>query len=337
MTIPDHVRALILRKTDDAVAAVVERIPSASIPGPAEVTVRILYSSLNYKDALAITGQGKIIRGDYPFVPGIDLVGEIIASESVRYAAGDRVLATGWGIGEQYWGGYSEIARLRSDWLVPLPDGLGPAHAMGIGTAGFTAMLAVMAIDAAGLNPEAGEVVVTGATGGVGSYAVHLLSRRGYPVVASTGKDASDYLTGLGAQRIIGREVLGEGAERPLDKGHWAGAVDSVGGKTLEAIISQTQRHGVIAACGLAGGATLHTTVFPFILRGVTLVGIDSNTCPYDRRVRAWERLAREMDAAVIDGMTNTIELDDLIEVSRSLLAGNITGRCIVRVGNEAL
>ncbi|MBT8399871.1 MAG: oxidoreductase [Rhodothermia bacterium] len=329
-------RALVVREKHGAAVAEVEHLSTAATPNRGDITVRVLYSSLNYKDALAITGKGKIIRGDYPFVPGIDLVGEVVNSEAGRYAAGDRVVATGWGIGEEHWGGFSEFARLRSEWLVPLPVGLRPAHAMGIGTAGFTAMLAVMSIEEAGVGPESGEVVVTGATGGVGSYAVHLLSRRGYQVVASTGKDAVEYLSGLGAARVIERDVLASGAERPLDSGIWAGAVDSVGGKTLEAILSQTRRHGLVAACGLAGGAELSTTVFPFILRGVTLAGIDSNTCPYDRRRKAWERLSREVDGAVIDEMTETIELDDLGSASQTLLAGNITGRRIVRVGREA-
>lgn len=334
--IPEQMRALVVRETNGDVVASVEQITAASMTNHGDVTVRVLYSSLNYKDALAITGKGKIIRGDYPFVPGIDLVGEVMDSKSSQYKRGDRVVATGWGIGEQHWGGYAEFARLRSEWLVPLPAGLRPAHAMGIGTAGFTAMLAVMAIEDAGVSPEFGEVVVTGATGGVGSYAVHLLSGRGYRVAASTGKDATEYLSGLGAERIIGRDVLAAGAERPLDSGIWSGAVDSVGGKTLEAILSQTRRHGLVAACGLAGGAELNTTVFPFILRGVTLAGIDSNTCPKDRRQRAWEQLSRDVEGAVIDKMTQTIELDELSSASQTLLAGKITGRRIVRVGHES-
>lgn len=333
--IPEQMRALVVRESNGAIAAEVELVSTASMPNRGDVTVRVLYSSLNYKDALAITGKGKIIRGDYPFIPGIDLVGEVVSSESRRYTKGDLVVATGWGIGEQHWGGFAEFARLRSEWLVPLPASMQPAHAMGIGTAGFTSMLAIMAIEGGGVEPESGEIVVTGATGGVGSYAVYLLSQRGYKVTAATGKEATQYLSRLGAQRIIGRDVLGVGAERPLDTGVWSGAVDSVGGKTLEAILSQTRRHGLVAACGLAGGAKINTTVFPFILRGVILAGIDSNTCPLDRRKAAWERLSRDVDATVIDSMTEIIELEDLEPASQTLLAGSVIGRRIVRVGHE--
>lgn len=324
--------ALVLDKTDDDVAADVRALEEAQLP-EGDVLVRVVYSSLNYKDGLAVTGKGKVIRGDYPFVPGIDLAGTVETSESGDYAPGDEVIVTGWGIGEETWGGYAQKQRVRSEWLVPLPEGMAMKEAMAIGTAGFTAMLAAMALEEHGVRPDAGEVVVTGASGGVGSMAVAILGRLGYDVVASTGSEAAHaYLHHLGAARIMGREALGEGPRRPLDSARWAGGIDAVGGRTLAALLSQTARHGAVAACGLAGGSDLHTTVFPFILRGVNLLGIDSVQCPADVRREAWHRLARDLPKEMLEVITQTIPLGDVPRVSEEILEGNVRGRVVVDV-----
>ncbi len=306
------------------------------LPVQGDVLVRVLYSSLNYKDALAVTDRGKIIRGAFPFVPGIDLVGRVVESTHADHAPGDLVVATGWGLGENHWGGYCGLQWLQSDWLVALPERITPHTSMVIGTAGLTAMLAVMALEDAGLDPTSGEVVVTGATGGVGTFAVYLLSRHGFRVVASTGKsDAKDYLEALGAARTIDRDILGSGARRPLDSGAWAGAIDTVGGATLEAILSQLLRHGAVAACGLASGAELHTTVYPFILRGASLLGVDSNTCPVTRRRLAWSHLADAIDESFARRVAETITLDGIPDASASLLEGKVMGRIVVSVAEE--
>ena len=325
-------RALILTKTASGVEPRVESIDAGELP-PGDTLVSVLYSGLNYKDGLAVTGRGKIIRGEYPFVPGIDLVGRVEESEG-RFKAGDLVIATGWGLGEARWGGYAELQRLESSQLVPLPRGMSPENAMTVGTAGLTAMLAVTALEGHGVTPENGEVVVSGASGGVGSMTVALLAHEGYEVVASTGSaGAREYLVGLGARRVIGRELLEAGAKRPLDSALWAGAVDSVGGSTLAAILSQLQVHASVACCGLAGGHELHTTVFPFILRGVNLLGIDSNTCPNDARERAWNRLAASLTEERLRQIrTAIIGLEQIPEYSEKLLDGEISGRIVVDV-----
>src|SRR5690606_38055092 len=256
-------RALVLHREDGAVRPALEEVDESRLP-EGDVLIDVAYSSLNYKDGLAVTDRGKIVRADYPFVPGIDLAGTVAESASPDFRPGDGVILTGWGTGEDRWGGFAERARARAEHLVRLPDGMSPKEAMLVGTAGFTAMLSVMALEEMGVAPEAGDVVVTGASGGVGSTAVALLARAGYRVVASTGTaSAHDYLEELGAAEVIGREVLGAGPRRPLDTGRWAGAVDAVGGDTLAAILSQTKRHGCVAACGLAGSHALNTTVFP--------------------------------------------------------------------------
>ena len=326
-------RALQLRKAESSTKASVETIQREDLP-KGDVEISVLYSSLNYKDGLAVTGRGKIVRGEYPFVPGIDLAGRVEESGSDRFGRGDLVIATGWGIGEARWGGYSQVQRLDSTMLVPLPERMTPAEAMVIGTAGFTAMLSIMALEEHGSIPEKGEIVVTGASGGVGSMAVALLARKGYSVVASSGSaDATEYLKKLGASRIIGREVLGAGPERPLDSARWVGAVDSVGGTTLAAILSQLQVHGSVASCGLAGGHELSTTVFPFILRGVNLLGIDSNTCPNETRVRAWQLLSELLTPDLIEEMKFAeIGLAEIPEYSDRILAGAIQGRVLVDV-----
>ena len=325
-------KALVLDQQADKVSASVKTLASDQLP-EGDVEVDVQYSSLNYKDGLAVTGSGKIVRGSYPFVPGIDLVGTVSASASPTFKAGDVVIGTGWGLGEQHWGGYAQRQRLQSDWLVPLPAGLTAHDAMAFGTAGLTAMLSLMALEAHNLQKDQGEVVVTGASGGVGSLAVALLARQGFSVVASTGSRAAHaYLETLGAARIIGREELGQGARRPLDSARWAGAIDTVGGKTLAALLSTLGRHGSIAACGLAGGAALETTVFPFILRGVNLLGIDSNTCPAPLRQAAWQRLATDFPKALIAEVTQTIPLDAVPKWSKAILRGEVQGRLVVDV-----
>ena len=323
-------RALVLH--DDAEPrARIETVSTESLP-EGDVTVRVSHSSLNYKDGLAITGAGKIVRGAYPFVPGIDAVGTVEHSGSEAWEEGDAVILTGWGTGEDRWGGYAERLRASAEHLVALPAGLSPEDAMTAGTAGFTAMLSVLALERWGVAPRAGEVAVTGATGGVGSFAVALLAAAGHTVVATTGTPArADYLRALGAAAVEDRAGLGAGAARPLERGRWAGAVDSVGGRTLAALLAQLQAHGAVAACGLAGGATLETTVFPFILRGAALLGIDSNTCPRELRQRAWDRLAAAFADGTLDGVERTtIGLGDLPEWGARIVRGETVGRVVV-------
>lgn len=333
-------KALLLTQNDDGLHAALETVDEADLPD-GDVLIDVTYSSLNYKDGLAVTGKGKIVRGDFPFVPGIDLAGTVVAAEGDRFAPGDAVILTGWGTGEDRWGGFAQRARASAEHLVALPDGLSLKDAMVIGTAGFTAMLAVMALEEHGVAPESGEVVVTGASGGAGSMAVAILHRLGYTVVASTGTAAAgDYLAGLGANRIIGRDELGGGPEHPMEKARWAGAIDGVGGPTLAALIAQTERHGSVAAYGLAQSHELNTTVFPFILRGVNLLGIDSNTCPPERRCAAWQRLADVLthddpsagSGQALAAMQETIGLSDVIAYSEKITRGETQGRIVVDV-----
>ena len=326
--------ALVLEHDGHAVHASVRDLDEPSL-ADGDVCVEVLYSSLNYKDALAVTGKGKIIRGSYPFVPGIDLSGRVFASRANRYRMGDLVLGTGAGLGELHWGGYAERQCVGGTRLIPLPVGLSPERAMVAGTAGFTAMLACMQLERHGATPGEGEVLVTGASGGVGSFAVALLSAMGYSVTASTGSpDAHDWLRGLGADRILDREELSVGATRPLDSARWTAAVDVAGGKTLEAVLSRTGWHGVVAACGLTDSATLNTTVFPFILRGVRLIGIDSNTCPEEVRLEAWARLSEHLTEELAEDIrADTIGLPAIPAMSDRLLAGHVRGRVVVDVG----
>lgn len=325
--------ALILDESGGALTAEVRSLDASDLP-EGDVRVSVLYSSLNYKDALAVTGEGTIIRGAYPFVPGIDMVGRVEASEAAAFQPGDLVIQTGWGLGEHHWGGYAQQQRVRSDWLVPLPAPMTPREAMIIGTAGFTAMLAVMALEDHETSPGAGEIAVTGASGGAGSFAVAVLGALGYTVVASTGSEESHaYLRELGAARIIGREAFSKGPARPMQSARWAGAVDAVGGATLATIITQLERHASVAAFGNAGGHELHTSVFPFILRGVNLLGIDSNTCPNDRRQTAWQRLADTLSKETLGRIQNrVIGLADIPAASRELLDGDVQGRIVVDV-----
>ncbi len=326
-------RALLIRPADKTMTAELADVPASGLPD-GDVLIDVTHSSLNYKDGLAVTGEGKIVRGDFPFVPGIDLAGTVASSESDRWTAGDRVVLTGWGTGENRWGGYAEQARASAEHLVALPESLSAEDAMWIGTAGFTAMLSVLALEGGGVAPGGGPVVVTGASGGVGSVATALLADLGHHVHAATGSEsAHDYLRQLGATEIIGRAELADGPQAPMVRGVWSGAVDSVGGTTLASILSACRRHATVAACGLAGGAELETTVFPFILRGVTLAGIDSNTAPGPLRQRAWDRLADAVGRGALAPVERTvIGLADVPAWSRRIVDGQTTGRVVVDV-----
>lgn len=328
-------QAFVLDQHDDRLLGEVRTLDVADLRNEGDTLVDVLYSSLNYKDGLAITGKGKIIRGGFPAIPGIDLVGRVAeTTPESGFAVGDAVICTGWNVGEVHDGGFAQQQRLESDWLVPLPAGLSPKQSMVIGTAGFTAMLAVMALEEHGARPGVGEVVVTGATGGAGSMAIALLAQRGFAPVASTGStEARDYLTDLGAVRLIPRDELGDGPARPMESETWEGAIDAVGGATLASVIAQLRRHGSVASFGNAGGYELSTTVFPFILRGVNLLGIDSNECPPERRTRAWQLLAETLTDDLLDTMTDaTIALDDLPEAAERITLGEVTGRIVVDV-----
>lgn len=325
-------KAIVIDKPEGAEKQSVSlrEVPAAQLPD-GDVTVRVGYSTLNYKDGLAITGKAPIAK-TYPLVPGIDFAGTVETSDHDAFKPGDTVVLNGWGVGEKHWGGLAEQARVKGDWLVPLPAGLTARQSMAIGTAGYTAMLCVMELEKQGVKPEDGEVIVTGASGGVGSVAVSVLAKRGYRVIASTGKTSeADYLKSLGAHDIMDRAELSQ-AGRPLGKERWAGAVDTVGSHTLANICATTRYGGVVTACGLAGGFDLKMTVMPFILRGVTLAGIDSVYCPRDKRIAAWDALARDLDPNHVELITREIPLDDAIEVAGDLIAGKIRGRVIVKV-----
>jgi len=297
-----------------------------------DVTIRIERSTVNYKDGLAITGRAPVVRR-FPMVPGVDGVGIVEQSASPSFKPGDRVLLNGWGVGELHLGAWAERARWKSDWLIALPSGFSPDEAMAIGTAGYTAMRAVMALERHGIHPPAGPVLVTGAAGGVGSVAVALLAGLGYHVVASTGRpEEADYLKGLGASEIIPRSDL-NGAGKPLARERWIGAIDVVGGQTLANILSMVRYDGAVAACGLAGGLELPTTVAPFILRGVTLYGIDSVYVPKPVRIAAWDRLDRDLDRKKLAAMTKRIPFDDVIDAARQIVDGKIRGRLVVEIG----
>ncbi|WP_145560900.1 MDR family oxidoreductase [Yersinia bercovieri] len=323
-------RALVLEQTDGRTTAEVREISPSQLPA-GNVTVDVNWSSLNYKDALAITGQGKIIR-EFPMVPGIDFAGTVHSSEDPRFHVGQSVLLTGWGVGENHWGGLAEQARVNGDWLVPMPEGLEPRKAMIIGTAGFTAMLCVMALEEGGVTPESGEVVVTGASGGVGSTAIALLSALGYQIAAISGRDSnSEYLKSLGARRVLSRSDYLD-ASRPLEKQLWAGAIDTVGDKLLAKVLAQMNYNGTVAACGLAGGYTLPTTVMPFILRNVRLQGVDSVMTPQPRRQQAWQRLLKILPESFYQQASQSITLADAPTIAARLLANEVTGRTLVKV-----
>ncbi|MFW5652411.1 MAG: MDR family oxidoreductase [Planctomycetota bacterium] len=332
-------RALVLQEPTDKKSkpkAAIEELSDDQLPEDGDVTVNVLYSTVNYKDGMIINGLGKLVR-EYPHVPGIDFVGTVETSENPRYTAGQHVILNGWRVGEVHWGGYAEKARVRGSWLVPMPEGFTPEDTMILGTAGYTAMLAVMALEHQGLSPEAAagrEVLVTGAAGGVGSIAVALLSSLGYNVTASTGREETHpYLQELGAKNIIHRNELNEPGTRPLESERWVGCIDNVGGTTLARVIAQTALHGSVAAVGLASGNELHTNVIPFLLRGVSLVGIDSATCPFHRRVEAWRRLGRELPKKKLQlTHSETVGLDDLPALADRILQGQVRGRVLVDV-----
>ncbi len=326
----DQFPALVLTEDDGKVSSAVRDMSVDELP-EGDVTVRVTYSGLNYKDGMIINGIGRLVR-DYPHVPGIDFAGVVEESGSDRYKPGDQVILTGWRVGEVHWGGYAGKARVKSDWLVAVPEGLTDKRAMAIGTAGFTSMLCVAALEDHGLTPDSGTILVTGAAGGVGSVAVSILAKRGYTVAASTGRvEQADYLTSLGASQIIDRAELSEPSKRPLESENFAGAVDTVGGTTLARVLAQTAYGGSVAACGLAGGANLECTVLPFLLRGVNLLGIDSVMQPYDNRVRVWQRLVDDLPMDRLDALTEEIGLSDLPQAANDILKGQVRGRLVVK------
>jgi acrylyl-CoA reductase (NADPH) len=323
-------RALVLHEEGGKVKPHLEIVDEARLP-PGEVTVAIDYSTLNYKDGMILNGVGRLVRA-YPHVPGIDFAGTVESSESPGFKSGDQVLLTGWRVGEIQWGGFAERARVKADHLVHLPKGLTTRQAMAIGTAGFTAMLAVIALERHGV-PAGGEVLVTGATGGVGSTAIALLSNLGYRVAASTGRDELRvYLEGLGATEVINRSILAAPPSRPLDRERWDGAIDAVGGATLATILTQLKYRASVAACGLAGGNDLSTTVIPFLLRGINLIGIDSVMCPEEPRLEAWRRLARDLSLEKLDRMIEEIPLSQVAGLASRILGGQIRGRTVIDV-----
>ena len=327
----DRFRALVLDEADDGVAAAIRELGDDDLPD-GEVTVAVRYSDLNYKDGMILKGIGRLVR-NYPHVPGIDLAGTVTASSAPGIEIGDEVLVTGYRLGEVHWGGYAERARVRGDWVVKIPRGLDAYRAMALGTAGFTSMIAVMALEDAGLAPGAGEVLVTGANGGVGSVAVILLAALGHEVVASTGRmETADDLKALGAATVIDRAELAAEPQRPLASERWAGAIDAVGGTTLASILTGLKYGGSVASCGLAGGNALNTTVIPFLLRGVKLLGIDSVMYPRDRREEAWRRLADELPMDRIDAVSQTVTLDGLPDLAGRILKGQTRGRVVVDV-----
>ena len=294
-----------------------------------DVTVKVEATTVNYKDGLAITGKSPVIR-HWPMVPGIDLVGTVTKSENAEFKPGDQVLLNGWGVGETHWGAYASMARLKGEWLIPLPDGLTPQQAMAVGTAGYTAMLSIMALERQDVTPDKGPVIVTGANGGVGSVAIAILSQLGYHVIASTGRpNEAGFLTELGAAEIIDRTELSEPG-RPLGKERWAGGVDAVGSHTLANVLAQTQYGGAVTCCGLAQGFDLPATVMPFILRGVSLLGIDSVMAPRPMRRTAWQRIAADLDRDKLDKITTTIGFGDIIETANAITEGKIRGRVVV-------
>ena len=331
MTDENQFTALVLEEDDDhKVTASVETLDNERLP-EGDVTVAVEYSTLNYKDAMIIQGIGRLVR-DYPHVPGIDFAGTVEASESPDYKPGDRVVLTGWRVGEVHWGGYATRARIKADWLVPLADGLSTEQSMAIGTAGFTAMLAIMALEEHGLSADSdGEVLVTGASGGVGSIAVAVLANLGYRVAASTGREEThDYLKDLGAASIVGREELTEPPKGPLGSERWSGIIDNVGGPTLHTALTALHAGGSCAAVGLASGPGLETTVMPFLLRGINLLGIDSNMCPKERRLIAWARLAKELPQDKLAAVSSTACLADLPDLAGKILQGQVRGRTVI-------
>nr|WP_287258919.1 MDR family oxidoreductase [Thioclava sp.] len=327
------VHAIVIEKPEETQTVALKEIELPPL-GEGEVAVDVAYSTLNYKDALAITGAGPVVRS-FPMVPGIDCSGIVAESNHPGFAKGDRVVLNGWGVGEKHWGGLAGRAHLKGDWLVKLPEGISLRQAMAIGTAGYTAMLCVMALEAHGVTPDKGEVVVTGATGGVGSVATALLGKLGYTVAAVTGRPEEEaYLKSLGASSIVARDEV-SGKARPLNKERWAGAIDVVGGEVLANVLSMMAYRGTVAACGLAGSMSLPTSVAPFILRNVTLAGVDSVMCPLEDRVEAWRRLAADLDMDKLAAMEMEVALEDVIATAPKFLEGKVRGRIVVPVAPE--
>jgi acrylyl-CoA reductase (NADPH) len=324
-------KALVIDDTSGASGTSIQNLDEIRLP-TGGVTVGVEYSTLNYKDGLVLTGAGGLVK-QYPHVPGVDFAGIVIHSDDPRHRPGDRVILTGWRVGEVRWGGLAQKAVANADWLVPLPPGLTTRQAMAIGTAGLTAMLAVIALEAHGLTPKSGEVLVTGAAGGVGSVATAILATRGYQVVASTGRpETHEYLTRLGATTIIERSGFADPAKRPLEGERWAGCVDSVGGNTLARVLAQMKYGGSAAAVGLAGGSKLDHTVIPFLLRGVNLLGIDSVMCPMPRRIEAWHRLQSDLPLALLETMMIPARLEEVPRLAADILKGRVRGRVVVDV-----
>lgn len=325
--------AILIDKTDQGQTAAMTQVSREQLP-VGEVLVDVAYSTLNYKDALAITGASPVVR-NFPMVPGIDFAGVVSESSHPDYKAGDRVVLNGWGVGEKHWGGLAKKARVKGDWLVPLPKAISMKQAMAIGTAGYTAMLCVLALKKQGVTPESGEIVVTGAAGGVGSIATALLAGEGYNVAAVTGRlDEADYLKGLGATSIVDRAELSEKG-RPLAKERWAAGIDVAGSTVLANVLASIKYRGAVAACGLAAGMDLPTTVAPFILRGVTLIGIDSVMCPLAERKQAWQQLGKKLDLGKLEAITKEIPLADVVATAPRFLDGQIRGRVVVPIAPE--
>ena len=324
----DTFTALVLRETDDGHVGALEQLTDADLPD-GDVTLAVDYSSLNYKDGLALAGRNRIVRS-YPMVPGIDLTGTVVASDSPDWQVGDEVVSTSFGVGERFWGGYAQRQRVRSEWLVRRPSGMSASTAMAIGTAGLTSMLCVMALEDAGTRPEDGPIVVTGAAGGVGSVAVAVLASLGYEVIAVTGRpEQHDYLRELGASGFLSRAEMSE-PPRPLESETWAGAIDTVGSTMLAKVLAQMKFRSTVAACGLAGGADLPTTVMPFIIRAVRLQGVEAVTAPIPMREAAWARLVTDLPADAIDAITEVVPLSELLERGPSILDGQVRGRWVV-------
>ncbi|MGE0251962.1 MAG: MDR family oxidoreductase [Dongiaceae bacterium] len=331
MSLPQNFKALVIEEHGAQLFANPKNIAAADLP-EGEVTLRIAYSSLNYKDALILNGIGGMVK-NYPHVPGIDLAGEVIDSNHSSFKAGQKVLLTGWRVGELWWGGYAQYAKVKAEWLIPLPDGLDLRQAMILGTAGLTAMLALIQMEKHGLEKNQGPILVTGAGGGVGSLSVALLANLGYEVAAVTGRASlGGFLQELGAKKIIPRAELTDKPFKPLDSQHWAGAIDSVGGVMLAHILAQIKAYGTVAACGLAGGGEVPLSLMPFLLRGVRLIGIDSATCPSGLRLEAWARLAQEMPKDKLDKIAVAAPLRDLPKLANKMLSGQVQGRIVVDV-----
>ena len=324
-------KALVVDNRGGSLSATVQNLAEAALPA-GDVLVAVEYSSINYKDGLIVNGAGGLVK-NYPHVPGIDFAGTVTESAHAGYQPGDKVVLTGWRVGEVQWGGLAQRAAVNGNWLVPLPAGVTPRQAMAIGTAGLTAMLAVIALEAQGLTPASGEVLVTGAAGGVGSVATAILAKLGFQVVASTGRAAAhDYLRSLGASSIVDRAPFAEPAKRPLETERWAACIDSVGGNTLARVLAQMQYTGSVAAVGLAGGSKLEHTVIPFLLRGVNLLGIDSVLCPTPRRLAAWARLRTDLPLDRLEAMSADARLDEVPRLAQAIVAGQVRGRVVVDV-----